>query len=578
MINPFRKGILFGTVVSAIGAALGIVVVFVLVTAYTTASDTQKYFARHLNELLDTVESTASVATFVEDKQLAADMVAGLLKNDGVAQVVVMGTNKMLLASDGKSGTRAAGAIPATTSRAISRPIRSPFDKNKIIGEITLEPDFVEINRQVREKVTVTVAMLALQLAFVAAAVVLILLFAVVRPIRTLSFNLHHIDAAAGEKLKLPKGHEGDEIASLTDDINKLAGTLVASLSQEKQLRLQQAIDEQKYHSIFDNAGSGIFIADASGSIFSFNRSFARLTRFPIMANGGVPTLADLPWSDYERLAEMLNVCLRQRNEQTADFELITEKPCWVNVILSAVSDLQVQGVVTDVTPSKQAEADAKQMAITDKLTGLANRSGLERYLPEVIRQRPGEPLAMMVVNIKGFRQINESMGMSAGDELLRVIAKRLTGSVKKTDLIARIGGHEFALVLQGVCTQAAAEQVGMRITDVLRKIVEINETTIASDCSIGIAFYPEDGSDLSALLRNAEVALDHAKTAPQKHIQFFEPAMVVAAEQRRKLESELRQSIQQDALRLYYQPIVDLDKGSIVGAEALIRWQHPTR
>ena len=230
MFNPFRKGILFGTVVSAIGSVFGIVVIFVLITAYTTAADTQKSFAKHLEELLDTVESTASVACFVEDKELARELVAGLLKNNGVASVVVWGADKKELARGNAADVVNPEARRATASHSVSRLIKSPFDKGKVLGEIVIEPDVKAIDRQVWEKVYFTVSLLALQLIFVAAIVALILFFAVVRPIRTLSNNLHHIDAAAGEKLPLPKGHEGNEIATLTEDINKLAETLVNAL------------------------------------------------------------------------------------------------------------------------------------------------------------------------------------------------------------------------------------------------------------------------------------------------------------------------------------------------------------
>jgi signal transduction histidine kinase len=257
MINPFRKGILFGTVVSAIGAVLGIVAIFVLITAYTTAADTQKYFAKHLEELLDTVESTASVACYVEDKELAAELVAGLLKNNGIASVVVRASNKKELAHGGEVGLPNADATRGSVSHPASRLIKSPFDKDKVIGEIVIEPDVKEINRQVLEKVYFTISMLAMQLIFVAATVALILLYAVVRPIRALSHNLHNIDAAAGEKLPLPKGHEGNEIASLTADINNLAGTLVHALSVAEIANSAIREKSEQVANLLDNSGQG---------------------------------------------------------------------------------------------------------------------------------------------------------------------------------------------------------------------------------------------------------------------------------------------------------------------------------
>lgn len=578
MINPFHKGIIFGTVVSTIGAVLGIVAIFVLITAYTTTVDTQKYFNKHLEELLDTVESTASVACFVEDKQLATELVNGLLKNNGIARVVVRASSKEELASGSATGIVTTDATRNSMSRPISRLIKSPFDANKVIGEIVIEPDDEAIHKQVLEKVYFTVVMLALQLFVVAAAIVLILLYVVVRPIRSLSSNLHIIDAAAGERLSLPKGHEGNEIAGLTQDINKLAETLVSALSTEKELRVKQAIDEQKYRSIFDNAGSGIFIADEVGHLQSFNRSFSRLTFFSVEDHGNSAKLAHIQWSNYESLEAMISTCLMSRIDQSGDFEIKADKPCWLNVILSAITDDQVQGVVTDVTQSKQSEAAALQMAVTDKLTGLSNRLGFERYLPEAIRQNSGDSLALLLIDVKGFKQINESMGMPAGDELLKVTASRLMGCLKKSDWLARISAHQFVVVLHGAGSRAAAGSVALRITEVLRKVVEINDTTIASGGYVGIAFYPTDGRDLLTLLRCAEFALDFSKTEGQKDYQFFMPEMIVTAEQRRKLESELRQSIQRNELRLFYQPIVDLNEGRIVGAEALVRWQHPIR
>jgi signal transduction histidine kinase/ActR/RegA family two-component response regulator len=230
MINPFSKGILFGTIVSALLTVFAIVTLFVLITAYSTAADTHKYFSKHLEELLDTVESTARVACFVEDKELATELVSGLLKNNGVASVVVISSDKEL-ARGAVSGSHKVESQTQRTSAAISRIIKSPFNNNKVIGEIVIEPDVAAINNQVSDKVFFTITLLALQLIFVAATVVLILLFAVVRPIKTLSINLRRIKPAAGEKLPFPEGQAGNEIAGLAVDINKLIAELVSALS-----------------------------------------------------------------------------------------------------------------------------------------------------------------------------------------------------------------------------------------------------------------------------------------------------------------------------------------------------------
>jgi len=577
MINPFHRGILFGTIVSAVATVFLIVTIFVVITAFTTAADTQKYIAKQLEELLDTVESTAGVACFVEDKQLAAELVAGLLKNEGIGSVVVKASNKEL-AHGIRAGLSENDASFGSASQSISRKIISPFSKDQVIGEITIQQDVNAINRQVSKKVYFTVSMLAVQLILVAAAVVLILYYIVVRPIKNLSINLRRIDPAAGEKLLLPAGHEGNEIYGLADDINKLTETLVIALGNEKRLRQQREIDEKKFRSIFDNASSGIFIADADGHLHSYNRSFIRLTHFPILEHGYSAKVSHVQWRNRDRLDDLINSCIENQTDQSFDLALNEDPPIWLNVALASIGEGQVQGVVSDVTQSKLSEATALHLAVTDELTGLSNRVGLERFFPDAIRQSMGMPLVMMLVDIKGFKHVNEYLGLPAGDLLLKIASSRMLSCLKKTDWLGRLGGDDFVVVLQGGAGRATAESVATRIVEILHRPVEINDTTINTGCAIGIACYPTDGTDLQGLLRSTEFALNYAKSEGKGDVQSFMPEMVATAEQRHKLESELGLAIQRGELRLFYQPIIDLKDERLVGAEALVRWQHPVR
>ncbi len=573
MINPFRKGILFGTALSIVVTALLVSTIFIAIVAMNTAADTRVAFSKHMEALLDTVESTASIACFVGDQQLATEVVSGLLKSHEVARVVIRSGDKELARGD-----RAGSSYQdAQMIKGISRKIASPFNKGEFIGEIKVESDVDEINKLVREKVYFTISMLVFQLFFVVLAVVLIVYYVVVRPIRALSDDLHSIDAAAGEKLLEPIGCAGNEISRLIVDINKLSDNLVGALMNEQALRLQQEIDAQKYHNIFDNAGSGIFITDIDGHLSSYNRSFVTLTACPLDAHVQALSLGLVEWNDYDRLMRALADCISSGMSQSVDLELQGVEHRWLNVLLTRIDNKQAQGVVVDVSQAKQAEATALQRVIMDDLTGLPNRAGLECYLPELIRQGDAEPFALMLVDVKGFKKINGDMGMAAGDLMLKVAASRLKGCLKSSDWLGRLGGDEFAVVLHGVSTRGAAESVASRMSSVFRKTIEINDNLISPGCDIGIAFYPADGDDLSSLLRSAEFALSYAKLAEGEDFKFYTLEMAATAEQHRKLENELHQSIRRNELRLYYQPIVDLKGGCIVGAEALIRWQHAT-
>ena len=467
MMNPFRKGILFGTVISIAGTALLVSVIFIAMVAINTAADTRLAFARHLESLLDTVESTASVACFVDDQQLAREVAAGLLKSQEVFRVVIRSGDKELVNRE-----RGVAEVPENRMQGISRKITSPFNKAEVIGEVRIEPDVKEINRLVWEKVSFTVGLLLLQLFFVVSAVVLIVNYVVVRPIRNLSEDLHGLNAAAGQKLPAPDGCDGNDISRLICDINKLSDDLVGALMNEQVLRLQQEIDEQKYHNIFDNAGSGIFIADIDGHLSSYNRSFVTLTACPVEAHAQALSLRHVAWSDYERLMNALEECISSGMNQSVDLELEGVEHRWLNVLLTCIDHYQAQGVVVDVSQVKQAEATALQRVIMDDLTGLPNRAGLECYLPETIKSVDAEPFALMLVDVKGFKKINGDMGMAAGDLMLRVAASRLKGCLKNTDWLGRLGGDEYAVVLRGVSSRGAAESVASRMVSVFRKTI----------------------------------------------------------------------------------------------------------
>lgn len=572
-LNPFRRGILFGTVISIVVMALVVGSVFILVSSAVTAAAARQDSIQRLGELLDTVESTASVACFIGDEQLAGEMVTGLMKTQEVARIRVRAGGKELARAD-RQGATGEGA-----ELALTRSITSPFTPGEAIGEIYLEPDVRVIEDKVRHQVRVRVLLLGFQLFILVITAIIIVLFVIVRPIRALSDGLHHMDAMIGDRLHPPKGHEQNEIASLTDDINSLASTLVNALNEEQALRHQREVDELKYRNIFENAGSGIFIANEDGRIESFNQSFMRMTQLQQGMADEHPKIAHIPWQQPQQLLELIERCVATQQDQSNELVLAVAPPVWLNVSLTAIGADRVQGVVTDITQSKHSEAVAMQMAVTDLLTGLSNRLGLERHLPDAITQHPHESFAIMVVDIRGFKQINESMGMAAGDEVLKVVATRLSGCIKSSDFLARVGGDEFAIILHGMETRDAAMRVASRIIDIVSKPSEVgNQHHLTLSCHLGIAFYPMDGHDLPDLLRKAEFALAHARMGGNEGFKFFETAMVEMAEQRYRLEEELRYSIKRGELQLYYQPIIDIADNRLIGAEALVRWNHTNR
>jgi diguanylate cyclase (GGDEF)-like protein/PAS domain S-box-containing protein len=237
--------------------------------------------------------------------------------------------------------------------------------------------------------------------------------------------------------------------------------------------------------------------------------------------------------------------------------------------------------VIDDITERKRSEQRIAFMAHHDVLTGLANRLAIMEKIEEAVarHRRRGDPFAVLLLDLDRFKHVNDTLGHGVGDALLRETAARLKASLRETDVLARLGGDEFAIVQdrennQRDTTRALAD----RIIEIISKPfnIEGNEINIAT--SIGIALAPEHATNSDSLMKMADLALYRAKSGGRNRYRFFDPEMSMAASARHELENELRRALQQDELELYYQPIVDTKTRLICGAEALMRWRHPTK
>lgn len=246
-------------------------------------------------------------------------------------------------------------------------------------------------------------------------------------------------------------------------------------------------------------------------------------------------------------------------------------------------------GAFADITARKAAEAGlqrarqaAEVAARHDSLTGLLCRAGFRERLDQELATpgdpRPGRRRALLMLDLDGFKAVNDALGHPAGDRLLREVGLRLRGALREGDLVGRVGGDEFVVLLRHLGGEAEAEAFAQRLLRALGRPYGLDGREIAVSASVGIVFAEEAGESADRLMKRADIALYRAKAAGRLAVRVFEPSMEAEAEARSRLLGELHGAAERGEMRLHYQPILDLGTGRVVGAEALLRWQHPRR
>ena len=271
-------------------------------------------------------------------------------------------------------------------------------------------------------------------------------------------------------------------------------------------------------------------------------------------------------------------------SEQTANFSVPQgddEKRSYKMVIANLCHVESIRGVtlnIRDISDATRLHDQLRTLAFHDSLTLLANRSLFSDRVHQAIRHiADGMTPAVLFIDLDNFKTVNDSLGHSAGDQLLRAFAHRLVQSTRAGDTVARLGGDEFAVLIDHAPNVDAAMAVARQVLEACRQPFEIDGRPLRVGCSVGVVL-ADRVSNVERLLRNADAAMYSAKSRGKGHAEIFEPEMLRAARRRMRIENELITAIDEQQLEAHYQPIVDLNSRHLVGVEALMRWRHPTR
>jgi diguanylate cyclase (GGDEF)-like protein/PAS domain S-box-containing protein len=352
-----------------------------------------------------------------------------------------------------------------------------------------------------------------------------------------------------------------------------------------EQRRAQRAADqsELRYRNLFERNLAGVYRTTPDGRFLDCNDSFARIFGYESREEVLRHTVWDLYQTHADRVATLHTMVERQT---LTNFEQCLLRKdgslVWVlenGSLIEGPEGQVIEGTLIDITERRRAEEQVKHLAFHDTLTGLPNRLLFNDRLDMAVVQahRTQQRLATLFLDLDRFKVINDSLGHSVGDELLRRVAERVTDCIREGDTVARLGGDEFTVLVPSLSREEDAAKIAQKILEAVRLPFFIDERELFVTTSIGAAIYPTDGTDAETLLRNADTAMYRAKDQGRDNYQLYTPAMNSKALEQLSLESRLRQALHNDELVLHYQPLIDLRTGQIRGAEALLRWRHPT-
>lgn len=306
---------------------------------------------------------------------------------------------------------------------------------------------------------------------------------------------------------------------------------------------------------------------DLEGARFSHSaRARETIATVPLVNRGG-RTLGYLAWRPFGPGAMMI--------QRIAPFAVGA-----LSLLLAVVSWLLLR-IRRSTLALQASQAQAQHLAFHDTLTGLANRALFDERLTRALAnsQRSGQSVALLYFDLDRFKQVNDTLGHPAGDELIANMARRLVEAIRSTDMIARIGGDEFAVIQTHVTTPAQTEVLCMRIVEAVNEPFLLSGNRVNVGVSIGVALSPADADSRTELARKADIALYEAKASGRGRYVFFTTEMDASIRHRREIERDLRSAIDDfDQFELAYQPLYSTQSGRITGAEALLRWRHPVR
>lgn len=476
-------------------------------------------------QLSSSVYKTAEIAAYLGNRIIAEDVLAGLLQNKMVYSAAI-NTDDFILHQARPDGKALSPII---------RELYSPFGDKRKLGELILTPNRDAIDEEARKiALELTVLMTLIMILILLFLMAVIWLF-ITRPVSLLAAELHHIHPGDDKRLTIPALLRETELETFSQTVNQLLDKVQQQFGEERKLRDRVELIANNFRMVFDLSTNALVVTDKSLNLLTYNPSFQDLI-LSATGNRYLPHTAEwvsLLVKNPDEFMEQITTLLENKSDNCFDVKLQSHdngRRRWVSVnAKEAVNDYDESIIlifINDITRQHEALNASVQAANYDHLTHLKNRRVAEQQIDQMIHTagRTHQSLALLVLDLDGFKHVNDTEGHDAGDKVLIEVANRLSNLTRKSDIVARWGGDEFVIALNDA-SQETATLLAQRFLNTISQPIDIGkDKTAAVGASIGIVICPDNAASFSAAFECADIAMYQVKQAGKRNVRVYDP------------------------------------------------------
>ncbi len=557
---------------------LAAMLVFLLGTTLGVAHERSKALSAAHQEASAAVSSNldaVALALWNYDEAVFTTLLRGMTKVPAIARLELADNDQTVAdIRDPANGN--------DTDRVWSVPITAP-DGKTTIGTLRVTESYAEVNRHIDQMIRTLIATELFKIVGLAFILFVIVYRKIARHLHSLSVDVVALDPG---NLDMRVAIDRRKTNAYRDELDSLVESINRFLADRKKAAEQLLIAAAAFE-----AQEGMMVTDAQGTVLRINKAFTATTGYGSEdIVGKTPRVLQSGRHDDQFYRQMWETIAQTGNWQGEIWDRHKSGkvyPKWLNISTVRNAEGQVTnyiGTHYDLTERKRAEEKINALAFYDQLTALPNRTLLVEHLNRAMAAsvRSGSYGALLFIDLDNFKTLNDTQGHDMGDLLLKQVAIRLKTCVRGEDTVARQGGDEFVVLLPDLGlldkdVASKAEAIAEKILAELSQSYQVGHLLHHSTASIGVTVFKGNSASVDDLMKQADLAMYRAKASGRNVVRFFDPAMEAIVKVRAEMEDDLRQAIEQQQFLLHYQPQV-LDDGRVTGAEALVRWAHPTR